>query len=179
MRGFAFDPVAPRRDLIGPQLIFVPEAVGPWPQTTPPYQATLDQQLAAFAQDWNGEPQRVIVKMDIECGEWAALETASDGALDRIVQLVVEWHQWTDNPTRTIRLWDRLREAGFLLVHIHGNNYGGLVSVGGHVLPQTLEATYLRWPVRGCEAWQIARLWPLPIDRPNNPADPDLEFATP
>jgi hypothetical protein len=54
-------------------------------------------------------------------------------------------------------------------VHVHGNNWDGMTKIG---LPNTLEVTFA-----SRAAYQFepnTERFPTPLDRPNNPAKPDL-----
>lgn len=161
--GVAFDqvPCAPPRSS---WVRFVQEGLTP---------TSLADQVREYA------PGGATVKMDVEGAEWDALLGCRDLGAVAIPQLIVEWHAWADHPIRTATVWHHLREAGFVLYHLHGNNYGPMVTVDDHVLPATLEASYVRPRAVAGSAWGSLHYWPTSIDAPNDPRVPDLVFRTP
>ena len=90
----------------------------------------------------------VILKMDIEGGEWAIMAELPDEALDSFEQIVVEFH-WLQTLEResftaqAIAALQRLN-ARFTLCHVHANAYGGPKMVAGVILPHVIEVTYVR-----------------------------------
>lgn len=77
---------------------------------------TVARQLAR-----NGDTvRRVVMKMDVEGAEWDALPALPPEALDRIDQLVVEFHQVHE--ARFIAVLRRLK-AHFHVANVHYNNY--------------------------------------------------------
>jgi hypothetical protein len=77
---------------------------------------TLENQLAR-----NGNAgSRVVVKMDVEGAEWDAFLSAPDSVLERIDQLVVEFHGTGD--VRYLAALQRLKRF-FHVAHLHFNNF--------------------------------------------------------
>ena len=71
--------------------------------------------------DRNGDRgKRMVVKIDIEGAEWAALAATPDAVLQRIDQLAMEFHGVDD-----ARIMDVVRKLkrNFYLVHLHFNNH--------------------------------------------------------
>jgi hypothetical protein len=70
----------------------------------------------------NGDTgKRLVVKMDVENAELAALSVTSDEVLNEIDQLVVEFHRIDD--LRSVRLMEKLKRT-FRVAHVHANNFG-------------------------------------------------------
>ena len=88
---------------------------------------------------------RSILKVDIEGNEYKSFESISSNSLSCFDQILIELH---DLGTKKVmsqefkRMMNALRE-NFHLIHLHGNNNDPWVSVGGAVIPQTLELTWL------------------------------------
>jgi hypothetical protein len=75
---------------------------------------TVESQLAR-----NGDgDRRVVIKMDVEGDEWSSLAAAPDDLLQRIDQLVVEFHHM---PGRSVAIVQRLKQF-FHIAHVHFNN---------------------------------------------------------
>ena len=115
----------------------------------------------------------MILKIDIEGNEWAVLRDLEDETLRKFSQIVFEFHNLTSPKMEEI-----IREAvaklnrTHQLVHLHPNNYGGYLQLGGAVLPELVEATYL---LR--EEYQFqnqAGGLPSPLDEPNCEYLPDI-----
>jgi hypothetical protein len=69
----------------------------------------------------NGDAaRRLVVKMDVEGAEWDSLAATSDDVLDRIDQLIMEFHGVRD--ARYLALVRRLKRF-FHVAHWHFNNF--------------------------------------------------------
>jgi hypothetical protein len=98
-------------------LLFHEECVGAAAETIGgrPYDT-----LAAQIQRNGDSGRRLIVKIDVEGAEWAALQNAPDDLLDRIDQLAIELHG-TDDPA-FVEMVRKLKRH-FYVAHVHANNY--------------------------------------------------------
>ncbi|MBU2838317.1 hypothetical protein HF670_01775 [Acidithiobacillus thiooxidans] len=125
---------------------------------------------------YNGhtENRDMILKMDIEGSEWNALYVTDSHLLSNFSQIVIEFH-WLlriDNCWRK-KIIDVLKKINIThqSVHVHANNFGAIGLVGGVVLPETLEVTYLR---REGNIFSVCtKCFPTALDTPNNELDPD------
>ena len=121
----------------------------------------------------------VILKMDIEGGEWDIIAALPDKALDAFEQIVVEFH-WLENLKRDsfsaqVRAaLQRLNER-FTLCHVHANVYGGLRRPAGVVLPNVLEATYVRSDL--ISRTPNKTFYPTEHDRTNRPGSKDIVLS--
>ena len=106
----------------------------------------------------------LIVKIDVEGDEWRLIGGAQADELKRMAQLIVEFHGFADADQGVLAKLD----AAFRPVHVHGNNYGPVI--GG--FPDTVEVTYASRERYRFEPETSA--YPTPLDRPNDPAHPDL-----
>ena len=90
----------------------------------------------------------VILKIDIEGGEWEVLEQCSEASLARFSQIVFEFHGFAkgnDNAwlTRATRVMEKLYKQ-FAIIHVHGNNWclPPMVNVSNVYFPDTLEGAF-------------------------------------
>jgi hypothetical protein len=111
-----------------------------------------------------------IAKIDIEGDEWDVLASVGDDDLQRIRQLVVEFHsleRFVDKSWRAVAIRALTNVARhFQSVHIHGNNCLPFAVVGGMPIPRALEVTFLRRADHAFEA-DMAE-YPTELDFPNN-----------
>lgn len=80
----------------------------------------------------------IFVKLDIEGGENELFESITDDNLKKIKQLVIEFHS-----ARQITIPTRLSKTHWL-IHLHGNNCGGVSNIDGIDIPNVFECTYIR-----------------------------------
>ncbi len=121
----------------------------------------------------NGHSGRrdLILKMDIEGSEWEVIAALRDVTLESFSQILVELHGFAtiDRPDRRQAILSGLRRlvATHQVVHVHANNFGWLGIVGGVMLPDTLEVTFVR---RGDHRFgECLRSFPTELDMPCDP----------
>mmetsp|Transcript_27071 Transcript_27071/g.85667 ORF Transcript_27071/g.85667 Transcript_27071/m.85667 type:complete len:261 (+) Transcript_27071:48-830(+) len=128
---------------------------------------------------------QVMLKMDVEGAEFAALLATPPEVLARFQQVCIELH-WLGRPsrggdfqTKALAL-ERLNEH-FVLLHVHGNSYGDLVEVAGCTLPDVLEALYVNRRLLGPgDVRPSSRGIPDPrLDANNCAFVPDVALAGP
>jgi hypothetical protein len=118
----------------------------------------------------------IILKIDIESGEWDVFDHTNSETLSRIAQIVCEFHDLHKLYDAQIyeiafRVFKKLNEA-FGVFHVHANNYGHIVNIGNVALPQSLEVSFAN---RSCYSFKNTyEIFPTPIDRPNNPSAADI-----
>lgn len=130
----------------------------------------------AHATDLFDSNENILLKMDIESSEWAVLASTASTTLNRFQQIVVEFHgllrlNETDFAREVIRALHKLNE-NHKLVHLHINNYEPIGIVGGVLVPNVLEATYIR--ASEGEFIEIPRPRGQGLNRPNNPNKLDI-----
>jgi hypothetical protein len=136
----------------------------------------LDNELKSY--------NNVFLKIDIEGHEFRLLPVLMD-KIKKIKQLVVEFHSPADihlHPNyysglldiHNQNLWNicnKLNET-HTLVHIHGNNGCDIHTIGGVLLPNVFECTYIRNDYV-TERIPNDKHFPTEIDSPNIPNKPD------
>ena len=124
----------------------------------------------------HGYDYDMILKMDIEGAEYNVLQAIDTDTLNHFSQIVMEIH-FLLNPKYENLIGfclDKLN-ATHQLVHIHANNHGSYLVRGGLVLPDVVEATYLRRADYNFIKSQ--RFFPTAIDRPCNPISPEINLG--
>lgn len=103
----------------------------------------------------------MILKMDIEGGEYDTLINLDKKILNKFSQITVEFHELLQNPTNYISLMSYLN-AYFFLFHVHANNIGPIQ----YGIPDTIELSFVRKDLV------------KEIKLETNPCpDPDLDFS--
>jgi hypothetical protein len=125
--------------------------------------------------------KRIVLKIDVEGAEWDSFAATPDDVLQRIDQLVVEFHwvhdekdQWLHDEEKYVRVVSRLKEF-FHVAHIHYNNFscvGGLEPFPAWAYEVLFVSKRLG----------IADVVPKPrglpsLDAPNNPQIADCQTA--
>ena len=114
----------------------------------------------------------LLLQMDIEGAEYAVIDNADRALLRRFRILVVEFHNLDTigQPFACRRIAETLEKLrlDFVPVHLHPNNYAGLVRIGGLRVPPLLEVTWLRKD-RCPGATPSRSRFPHPLDRDNVP----------
>jgi hypothetical protein len=116
------------------------------------------------------DSRNVLLKIDIEGCEYRIVEDILRFA-DRITGMVIEFHD-TDPLRPVFCAAVKNLQRRFAIVHIHGNNHGGL---GHDGLPESLELTFV--PLASVQGSKKRTVLPLAvIDSPNKPGKPDYEL---
>jgi hypothetical protein len=118
----------------------------------------------------------LILKCDIEGGEWELFANTPADVLRQFSQIVLEVHSI-----------DRLEDLGFSnlarralrnltthhrVVHVHANNWGGWGMAGGVPIPEAMELTLYRTDRGPSEPSD--EIFPTSLDMPNHPDLADL-----
>lgn len=124
--------------------------------------------------------QDLVMQMDIEGAEFAALNSCSDETLKRFRILVIEFH-FLDRILNGLMLelmyhplLIRLHDL-FDVVHLHPNNAGRLDVRSGIGIPQALEVTYMR---KDRNAGSGARIFPDIQSHPNLPDRAEIRLTS-
>jgi hypothetical protein len=123
----------------------------------------------------NGDgAKRIVLKIDVEGAEWDSFLHAPDELLQRIDQMVVEFHGVQDG--RELVVVERLKRL-FWVAHIHFNNY-------------SCDSSLDPFPTWAYEVLLVSKRIGVvdasrkgggldPLDAPNNPAVPDCQPKAP
>lgn len=115
---------------------------------------------------------QVFVKMDIEGGEYRVLDDLLRHSQD-IVAMAVEFHDVDILSGPFNSLIEKIKRD-FYIVHIHGNNMGGMAPFH---FPMTPEITFLNKRFFDSTPSPSQLAYPVPgLDRPNHPRLPDFTF---
>jgi hypothetical protein len=115
---------------------------------------------------------QVFVKMDIEGGEYRVLDDLLRHSKN-IVSIAIEFHDVDILPNLFNSLVKKIKRD-FYIVHIHGNNMGGMAPFNFPIAP---EITFLNKRFFNSTPSPSRLKYPVPgLDRPNNPRLPDFAF---
>jgi len=120
----------------------------------------------------NGHAHRedLILKIDIEGGEWEILEEIEENVLCQFSQIVGEFHNLfgiadADKGRIILNVFETLNKH-FQLIHLHVNNSGSVGNIGGITIYETYELTYVRR--RDHSFVKSMRVFPTEFDAPCN-----------
>lgn len=122
----------------------------------------------------------LILKMDIEGGEWDVLDATPEDELGRLAWIVCELHYFQGLAQRrhreqVDRCLDKLARR-FATVHVHGNVWGGFSSLANVVVPNVIEVTFAN---RACyDIVGSDELYPSPLDQCCDPEQPDFYLGS-
>ena len=132
---------------------------------------TLDELIA---RNHHEDKHDMILKMDVEGAEWGFFEQVSSETLSRFTQIVMEFHG-VNSPELKDRILAALRKINqtHQLVHIHGQNVGFYISVGGQTFCNQIEVSYVRRDKYSLDDNYDVDL-PLDIDMPASSVRPEV-----
>ncbi len=119
----------------------------------------------------------LLLKLDVEAAEWPVLAAGEVAApLGRFRQMLIEFH-WFERIGEDD--WFATAEAALThlnrthaMVHVHANNWGGMVLIGGIPFPRVLEVAFARRDAYEFEP--ETGPFPTALDAACNPDQPDL-----
>lgn len=126
--------------------------------------------------DWT-RARHAILKFDTEGAEWGCLAEARSEDLLRFEVLTGEFHDFHNLVNRehfdaVFAVFQKLC-SNHRVIHMHANNAGGMVMLGGIPFPRLLELTFMRKASASFHGHSSEPI-PGPLDRPNVPQLPDL-----
>jgi hypothetical protein len=99
-------------------------------------------------QNGHDKSRNLLLKCDIEGGEWPLLQRTPNHVLRQFRQMVFEIHNLgflaTNFDGNNVRRAFLNLTASHHVVHVHANNFGGFATVGGVSIPEVIEVTMLR-----------------------------------
>ena len=137
----------------------------------------------------------IFIKMDIEGDENSWIESLSEIQLNKISQIIIEFHSFS---TATFKAISKLLKTHYF-VHIHGNNWGKILEIKIEnieeenieeenveeenveeekllIMPQIFECTFIRkTEIKGNVKGNKEKL-PSKFDYPNNSNQPDIDL---
>lgn len=123
-----------------------------------------------------GKFDNIFLKMDIEGGEYKWLSYISLESLQKIKQLVIEFHginndDWGTCLDTKLKCFEKLSKTHYI-IHAHGNNFGG---VNDNKIPNVIELTYIRKDQLKNPIENTLEL-PSFLDLPNNKHLPEIDL---
>jgi hypothetical protein len=126
----------------------------------------------------NGHANRhdMVLKIDIEGHEWDSLDALDVSIFAQFRQIVAEFHGMrmlniVSFQQRAYRLFAKLREH-HEVIHVHGNNFGGIPVVEGIPIADCIELSYANR--RYYSFSPSDEIFPGSLDAANNSNIPDL-----
>lgn len=111
--------------------------------------------------------KNMLLKLDIEGGEEFLFKTLTENDLLKIKQLVIEIHDCNSH------IPEKMSNTHYL-IHVHGNNYGGVPVIDGVPIPNVYEATFVRKDCFISQPNLNTELLPIEgLDQPNGKYRPD------
>lgn len=119
--------------------------------------------------------QTIFLKIDVEGAEYDSLLAANPGVFEKVQQIAIELHSvcWPNDDV--VRLLRRLT-SDFYVIHIHGNNSGGMTVTEIGNIPAVLEVTLLR--KTGKRVISAVKTLPHRFDRPNDPSVDEINVGS-
>ena len=89
------------------------------------------------------ESENLILKIDIEGGEWEILEEIESRFLEKFNQIIIEFHDVDLNDPIKKNVLEKVKLT-HSIIHINPNNYSKITSFEGYLFPNILEVTYVK-----------------------------------
>jgi hypothetical protein len=139
-----------------------------------------EESITSLNKKYVQKKESAILKIDIEGDEWPVFESTPEKDLEVFAQIICEFHRW-DRLDEEV--WARRAEIvlkklheQFAVVHVHGNNIGEWIAVGGIAFPSELEITFanrLRYTLE-----RSNEIFPTPLDAPTDENKPEFYLGT-
>ncbi|TPI60399.1 FkbM family methyltransferase [Mesorhizobium sp. B3-1-3] len=124
--------------------------------------------------------KKLVLKCDIEGSEWDVFSTADNETLERFSQIVCEFHGFGSivNDELHINMERALKNLQLLfsVVHVHANNSGPWLIIGGVPFPSVIEVTFARKSLYHFN--ESTEIFPTALDFPNAPSLPDFYLGS-
>jgi hypothetical protein len=130
--------------------------------------------------DKRAERPNLILKMDIEGGEWDVFDATPEEELARLGWIVCELHYFQGLAERRHReIVERtLAKLGrrFAAIHVHSNVWGGYTSIANTVISNVVEVTFVNRALYDLRPSD--ELFPGPLDQSCDSDQPDFYLGT-
>jgi hypothetical protein len=130
----------------------------------------------------NGHQDRndLILNIDIEGYEYDVLRSIPPETFAQFSQIVIEYHWFSQALQDKKSLEDYIYAIQHIskthqIIHVHGNNFSGFGVYSGIVVPDVIEATYVRKSDHSFV--KNDDYFPTTLDRPNNPNEKDIPLG--
>lgn len=140
------------------------------------------EQVLSLTNQTSAPDDSLLLKMDIEGAEWHIFSEVNSG-LNKFGQIIIEFHWLNDKKGKIItgghqmfaKALRNIEEAGFKVLHVHGNNNEAMAEFEGFSIPTLIEVTFVKNKpsLKVCEADQHL----IPQDAVNIPDKPDLPMS--
>lgn len=143
--------------------------------TPAPGGVTLPELLRTHAAAAGATPN-VLLKLDIEGAEFVVLRGELGPLLTQATGIIIEFHRLDEHWPDFLAIVSRL-EPGFVVAHVHGNNYEPLLV--GTAVPRSIEVTWLNRRLAPANPTPSTQSYPIAgLDQPCNAkaADYALRF---
>ena len=130
-----------------------------------------------IAKNNHQDKNNMILKMDVEGAEWGFFESVSSETLSQFSQMTFEFHGMdiTPNPEKIINILRKINKT-HKLIHLHANNNGSYVQLGGKKFCSLLEVTYvLKSKYDFIDDYDVDL--PLSLDEVNIDGIPEIELG--
>lgn len=127
------------------------------------------------------EAQRnLILKIDIECAEWVALDALPDTVLGQFEQIIGEFHGFlriAEPDWRAVaqRVLGRLYRS-HAVYHVHANNWGDFLPIANVPVADVLEISFVRRD--RAKLVPSFEYFPSHLDMPCHPERPDIVLGS-
>lgn len=130
-----------------------------------------------IAQNHHEDKRDMILKMDVEGAEWGFIENVKPETLNQFSQILFEFHGM-NKPNLSARIPNVLRKLNqtHKLIHLHGQNHGYYVSIGGKIFCNQIEVSYVRKDKYTFTEDYSVNL-PIGIDMPADDYIPEIELG--
>ena len=154
-----------------PRMIFHKKMIAPASTAASENIATLVRTL-----DRRGARPNMILKMDIEGGEWPVIDATPADDLARFSQILCELHYFQGLADADYRraIFDALSKLHehYAVVHVHANVCGGVSNIANVMVPNVLEISFANRALYEFE--DTDELFPGPMDISCDANQPDL-----
>jgi hypothetical protein len=127
----------------------------------------------------NETENTMLLKIDIEGGEFDSLLNATDETLNKFMCIVVEFHWLTndDDKKRKIECFKKLNNL-FYIIHAHANNHSPvIVKEDFYHVPDVIEFTFIRKDLMDGEIVISRDQFPTKLDFPNHGLIPEIPLT--
>lgn len=121
--------------------------------------------------------KKIFLKIDIDGGEYEIFKDANFiASLKNVVQLAIEFHNVKERLFELENIISSLNDK-FDLIHIHGNNWGGIFEFESKQIPNVLELTFITNIFLSEKEFDKADYPIEGLDFANNPALPEISLS--